>query len=273
MQNWLVLQNYQPLNALNRMGHEGDVENARKIYIAKTNSNLLHLLKNRFSWMNNFIQTADSGVELGAGIGASREFIDCDSLLLTDFLDSSWLDEKNIDALNTNFNSEKFDFVIASNMIHHLAFPSQFFRECERILKPEGKLIIQEIHSSFMMRIILRIMRHEGFNESIDVFDYRYPCNDPNDPWSANCSIPKLLFKSHKNFEANFPEWEVIYDKKVEFFQFLNSGGVVAKTLYIPLNKRALQVQDLLDRFICILSSELFPLQRRVVLRKRSKTL
>ena len=46
---------------------------------------------------------------------------------------TSWF-FKNIDAQNTKFENESFDYVIASNMIHH-AYPIKFFREMNRILK------------------------------------------------------------------------------------------------------------------------------------------
>lgn len=263
-----MLKVFIPEHSMNRMGHEGDVENARKIYLSGSNKNLQHLLKNRFSWMNRFVSDNELGVELGAGIGASRDFITAKNLILTDFLDSDWLDKKHVDALNTRFPSQSFDFIVASNMIHHLAFPKIFLDECERILKPGGRLIIQEVHTSILMRLILRLMRHEGYDETVDVFDKSKPCNQPSDPWSANCSIPKKLFNSHKEFERQFPVWRIIHDRQVEFLQFLNSGGVVAKTNYIPLNRYFLNIQDFVDKWLCHLAPKLFALQRQIVLVK-----
>jgi SAM-dependent methyltransferase len=257
-----------PEQSINRMGHEGDVLNARKVYLSGSNKNLLHLLKNRFSWMNAFLNISEQGIEFGAGIGASRDFISAGKLILTDFLDSDWLDKKNVDALNSGFPSESLDFIIASNMIHHLAFPKQFLNECQRILKPEGRLIIQEIHTSLSMRMILRLMRHEGFDETVDVFDASKPCNQPSDPWSANCSIPKILFDSQEKFERTYPNWQVVHDKKVEFLQFLNSGGVVAKTHYFPLSDFFLNIQDSIDKTLCFVAPNFFALQRQIVLQK-----
>jgi len=263
-----MLRTFLPKHSINRMGHEGDVVNARKIYLSGRNRNLNHLLRNRFTWMNTFLTTNYQGIEFGAGIGASRDFISVEKFVLSDFLDSEWLDLKHIDALNSGLPSQSFDFVVASNMIHHLAFPSKFFYECKRILVPGGRLVIQEIHTSLMMRIILRLMRHEGFDETVNVFDRTKPCNQPSDPWSANCSIPKKLFKSHKKFEAEFPGWRVTHDRKVEFLQFVNSGGVVAKTHYIPLNRFFLNVQDLIDKILCWVAPGLFALQRQIVLQR-----
>jgi hypothetical protein len=75
------------------MGHEGDVVGAREYYLSGKNRNLIHLLKSRTDWMNNFLTMSMHGVELGAGIGASRDFIQAGSLLLTDFTHGAWLDE------------------------------------------------------------------------------------------------------------------------------------------------------------------------------------
>jgi SAM-dependent methyltransferase len=262
------LQTFRPSHGQNRMGHEGDVVGAREYYLSGKNRNLIHLLKSRTDWMNNFLTMSMHGVELGAGIGASRDFIQAGSLLLTDFTHGAWLDEGGVDALNTPFKDSTFDFVLASNMIHHVSHPSRFMIECERILKPGGLLLIQEIHTSLMMRLILRIMRHEGFDETVDVFNDNSPCNDPLDPWSANCSVPKLLFESHDKFHSSFPIWSVEHDKKTEFFAFLNSGGVIAKTKYIPLNEFMLRALSKFDELLVFLIPDFFALQRQVVLRK-----
>ena len=55
------------------------------------------------------------------------------------------------------------------------------------------------------MKLALRIMSHEGWIETINVFDKNTITNLPDDPWSANCSIPKMLFfNSKKIFKKNF---------------------------------------------------------------------
>jgi len=252
------------------MGHEGDLIGARAYYQKQKNRNLQFLLQGRFEWMNTYIKSDHKGIELGAGIGASKDFIHCEDFKLTDFNDSEWLDIPNVDALNTGLPCEEFDFIIASNLIHHLAKPAIFFDECSRILKPGGLLLIQEINTSFFMRLILRIMRHEGYDETINVFDQNVTCNNPTDPWSANCSIPKILFSNHERFNDQFPAFEIIQDHKTEFFIFLNSGGVIAKTSYIPMRINALRATKKVDSYLIKISEDLFPLQRQIVLQKRT---
>ena len=59
----------------NRMGNEGNIIASRKYFFSKKSRNLYHLLKNRFSWMNNFIKEDDNIIELGSGPALVKEFI------------------------------------------------------------------------------------------------------------------------------------------------------------------------------------------------------
>lgn len=264
----VLLRSYEPQASKSSMAHAGNLENAREIYTSGRNGNLNYLLSRRFSWMNQFISKGENGLEIGAGIAASKDFINCKEFLTTNFANSAWLDRQNIDALDTGFESESFDFVIVSNVIHHLAFPERFLRECQRILRPSGRVIIQEIYSSLLTRIILKAMKHEGFNESVNVFDPFVPTNNPQDAWSANCSIPKLLFEDKELFGRKIPAWRVLHFKRVECLLFLNSGGVVAKTRYLPLSSRVLKVLECFDSILVKIAPKLLALQVQVVLQK-----
>lgn len=261
------LSYYSSINAHNIMQHTGDLANARKVYISKKNRNLHYLLEHRFSWMNKFIDQDSTGIEVGSGIASSKDFIVAKSFLTTDFNESSWLDVKNVDALNMPFEDSSKNFIIASNMLHHLAHPTDFLNEASRVLKPNGILIIQDVHTSIFMRLILKLMHHEGYNELINVFDKDLVCNDPSDLWSANCSIPKLLFEK-ENFEKNFSSWKIIHDKKVEFFTFLNSGGVTAKTFYIKMPFSMLKLIHALDKILIFCLPGIFALQMQIVIKK-----
>jgi SAM-dependent methyltransferase len=262
-----ILSSYNGKNHKNLMKHEGDLVYARKIYLEGKNRNLIHLLESRYSWMNRFIDETMVGIEVGSGIGASKDFIKAKSFLTSDFNAYSWIDLKNVDALATPFPNDSLDFVVSSNMIHHLSNPTLFLIEVKRILRPGGYLLIQEVHTSLLMRLVLRLMRHEGYNELVNVFDKNLVCSDPNDPWSANNSIPKLLFRKEQ-FEKNFSGWTIIFDKKVEFLSFLNSGGVTAKTFYVPLPVLILRNLYRLDSILIKFLPEFFAFQRQIVIQK-----
>jgi SAM-dependent methyltransferase len=260
---------YKPSSHLqNRMKHEGDVARARNYYLNEASPNLKFLLKNRFSWMNNFIEEGDVGIEVGCGTGLSKLFIKNKHYRITDYANNEWLDDKMVDALNTPYANGSLDFVVSSNMIHHVPYPAQFFKEMHRILRPGGRVIIQEINASLCMRLALRIMRHEGYDFTINVYDENTVCTDPNDLWSANCAIPNLLFDDEKKFVENFPYFLIEKKSFSEFFMFLNSGGVIAKTKYIPLSTFLLKMVQKLDNLLIALSQQTFAMQRQIVLRK-----
>ena len=79
--------------------------------------------------MNGFINQNDHGIEVGSGAGFTKDYIENKNLKLTDLNEDPHLDYKNIDAQSTGFENESFDYVIASNMIHHIPFPIKFFKE------------------------------------------------------------------------------------------------------------------------------------------------
>jgi len=259
---------YKPQHEENRMKHEGDVVNARKLFLQNNNLNLRFLLENRYQWMNKYINIVDKGIEVGGGTGISKYFIKSKNYKVTDFSSHKWLDIKNVDALKTPFKANSFDFVVSSNMIHHIPYPMKFFQEMFRILKPGGFLLIQEINASLFMRLALRLMRHEGYSFELNVFNPNVICTDPNDLWSANCAIPNLLFDDKNKFESKVSEFKIVRSSFSELFLFLNSGGVIAKTFYIPLPRVLLQLIKLIDDFLINFAPKIFALQRQIVLQK-----
>lgn len=258
---------YFPKEDENRMKNVGDVVSARKDFLKNKPSNLAFLLGKRYLWMNNFIEPHLKGFEVGCGTGLSKQFIKSKNFMLTDYLENPWV-EKKVNALKMPFKDSSFDYIVSSNMIHHLAKPHIFFNECSRVLKKGGKLIIQEINASLMMRMILKKMKHEGYSYDIDVYDKKQICNDKNDPWSANCAIPNLLFDNRKLFEENFP-FKTIYHSYREFFIFPLSGGVIAKKKTINLPGFVLHFINAIDSIMVFCFRKIFPLQRRIVLENK----
>jgi SAM-dependent methyltransferase len=59
------------------------------------------------------------------------------------------------DILKNNLSSETFDTVLAGEIIEHLSDPLMFLRECNRILKPGGRLLISTINPFFPPIILL----------------------------------------------------------------------------------------------------------------------
>ena len=115
----------------NRMKSVASTDVAIEIFNSTKSKNLKFLLKQRFDWMNNFINENDIGLEVGSGAGFTRFYIKNKNFKMSDLSEDSHLDFKNIDAQATGFKDNSFNYVIASNMIHHIPYPIKFFREMQ----------------------------------------------------------------------------------------------------------------------------------------------
>ena len=164
---------------------------------------------------------------------------------------------------------ESFDFVIASNMVHHIPYPIKFFKEMFRILKKNGKLIIFEPYCSVLLQIITILMKHEGFDFTVNPWDEKSPKSDDQDVWAGNIAVTNLIFDNKKKFNEYLGRYfKIEYEKLTECLIFLNSGGVTSKTFYIPMNNFFLNILNGIDTAIVKLFPNIFCLGRRIVLKK-----
>jgi len=249
------------------MQGEGHTTAARDKVLAHRPRNLANLVKQRYSWMRDWIAPQETAIELGAGHGLIREFIRDRKIVLTDVSESDFIDMK-VDALNLPFSPNSVDVFICSHMIHHVAQPLKFLKSLHTALKPDGRIIIQEINTSLMMRVLLRLMRHEGWSYDVNVFDENAVCNDANDPWSAHCAIPAMLFADSAAFERAMPEFKIELNKLCECLAFALSGGVIAKTKTVQLHAFLLRAVNALDTLLTRWFPSTFALGRSIVLRK-----
>ena len=265
-----MLIKYNGSNGTGMMRNTGDLVSARLSWLNEENPNLDFLLKFRYSWMNSYLSRETVGLEIGSGIGASKAYISKEfDLRISDNNKNSWLDISCLDATEIKmYASNGFDYIIANNVIHHLAYPAKFVSDCFDILPIGGKLIIQEINTSLLCRFILRILRHEPFDETVNVYDSAIAQSKPDDNWDANCSIPKLLFSDHNKFSQQFQDLKITHFKYTEVFTLLLSGGVTAKIWYPKLPTPILKSLLMLDEFLCALAPKFFAFQMQVVIER-----
>lgn len=249
------------------MSSEGSVALARQNFLERRFRNLDVLLRSRYAWMNQYLAQGQIIIEVGSGAGFSPLYLK-QKPILSDAADNPWID-MFIDATNMVQESSSVDVLIASHNIHHFYSPYKFFRECERVLKTDGLLLIQELNTSLLMRCLLRLMRHEGWSYDVDVFDEQEIVNDRHDLWSANCAVPELLFTNTEFFEQTFPSLKIEVNELCECLIFPISGGVISKAKIPELPNFVLKMVLLLDRFLVWSAPGVFALGRRVVIRKR----
>lgn len=256
-----------PDHSENRMKNEGDVGGARKRFLQTRFRNLEALLKQRYTWMNEYLRPGDRVVEFGCGAGFSRLYLNAENLILTDYLMNEWVDVR-ADAMTPPFRPNSLDVIVCSHMVHHMAHPVTFFRNVHPLLKPGGRILIQDLNTSLLLRALLAAMRHEGWSYDVDVFDDLTATNDPSDPWSANCAIPELLFRSSTEFESKVGGYRVVLNELNECLLFPLSGGVIAKTPMPELPAFFLTLVARTDRVLAGVLPSVFALGRSVVLEK-----
>ena len=261
------MNEFKPKHSSNKMKNEGDVVLARKIFLNEKKNNLEFLLYKRFNWMNRYIKKGSKVIDLGSGAGLIEFFIK-EKILLTDVKMQEFI-HKKIDALNIDLPDNSVDVFICSHMIHHISHPVKFLKSLEKKLVGGGLILIQDINTSFFMRVLLYLMRHEGFSYNNDVFDESITYSNSNDPWEANCAIPQLLFQDGKLFEKKVP-LKILKNSLNEFLLLPLSGGVIAKSKTIELPIFVLKLIDLFDKVMIYFFPKLFAFGRSVVLKKES---
>tara|TARA_B100001250_G_scaffold374783_1_gene361852 strand:- start:13445 stop:14248 length:804 start_codon:yes stop_codon:yes gene_type:complete len=245
-----------------------NLQDLKERYNKRKTNNLEFLLRKRYEWMNEYTKGLDNIIEIGSGLGLTKYYVNNPNLKLTDVSDYEWIDQK-VDALNMPYENSSLDAIISCHMIHHVAKLKTLFKEFDRVLKPSGLVIISEINTSFMTKFMLGMMKHEGWSYNVDVFDEKTMASQINDPWSANCAIPELLFRNNSIFENQIKNFKIIRNNLCECFLFLLSGGVTSENPTINLKFKTLKMVHEIDKLLIKFFPNIFAMGRQIVIKKK----
>ena len=187
---------------------------------------------------------------------------------MTDIAPQPWID-RAVDALNPPFKDESVGAIICSHMIHHSAQLVKFSSIAERLLKPGGYLLVSEFNCSLLMRISLRVLRHEGCSFEPNVFDKDATVGDAENPWSGDNAIPDMVFLDRDRIHTNFPNFEFIENTPTECINVLVAGGVVAKSKTVRLLMMILRLINMVGSFLVSAAPSVFALGRQICVRKK----
>lgn len=153
----------------------------QKIYAARFLEEELPL-KNKIwkvicnDFLNRFIQTTDTVVDIGAGYCEFINNIDCQTKIAIDLnSDVKKFAHPNVRVINEScmairsLADNSVDIVFMSNFLEHLLSKQQVFdtlHECQRILKTGGKMLILQPNIRFLA------------NNYWDFFDHHTPLSD-----------------------------------------------------------------------------------------------
>ncbi|HTV90201.1 MAG TPA: class I SAM-dependent methyltransferase [Stellaceae bacterium] len=252
--------------ARRRMKNSGDPAASRAAFQRAPLRNLDFLLRQRYRWMQRWIAPDHIVIELGAGAGLSPRYLPHPPIL-SDVIANPWLDVA-MDAARLALGDASIDVMIVSNALHHFPSPAQFLHEAVRVLRPGGLILLNEAYCSLLLRLLLRLMQHEGYSWDVDIFAANSSANDLKDPWSGNNAVSNLLFDCRDEFEERFPRLRILDDAPCESLLFLASGGVTSQVGMPALPAPVLHGIAALDALLVAVAPRLFALSRRTVLQK-----
>ena len=220
--------------------------------------------------MKKFLKKKSVIIEVGSGNGASKHILKNNKIILTDIQKDPWISKK-VDMLKINIEKKykkKTDAFIINHALHHCPNPAKTLKKMSLYLKKNGLILMNEPETSFCLRLAQYLLDDESWSFNVDVFSTKKNIFKQNSVWDSNTAVANLLFKNEKKFHKKFPEYKIVKNDLSEFLIFLNSGGVVQDTFYIPLNRFFLNLLVFIDRILVSLFPKIFALNRSVVLKK-----
>lgn len=183
-------------------------------------------LKNLYTDFYNIFASSIRGfpkirklVELGSGGGFIKKIIP--DAITSDVVELPDVDLK-FSATRMPFENVSIDRFFMLNVIHHINDAQQFFKEVDRCLKVNGKLIAIEPTNTLWGRFVYKYFHYEGF--------------DPKGGWrlksqkalsEANGALPWIiLIRDRKKFEKLFPRLKIIKIVPHTPLCYLVSGGL-----------------------------------------------
>ena len=121
---------------------------------------LRDIYKEFYKKIHNYIDYSVEGkiVELGSGIGNIK--IEIPEAISTDLFENPWIDQVE-NAYQLSFEDNSVSNLILFDVFHHFEYPGNAFAEFNRVLKPNGRVIIFDPSISMFGYFIYGLLHHE----------------------------------------------------------------------------------------------------------------
>jgi len=164
-------------------------------------------------------------LELGSGAGFFDEF-------LPDVITSEIFFCPDVrlvaDAQQLPFQDRALRGIVMSDVLHHIPQPRRFFREASRCVRPGGVIAMIEPWVTTWSKLVYTRLHHEPFRP--DATEWEIPYGGPLS--GANGALPWILFhRDRRQFEQEFPGWEIRSIEPRMPLRYLLSGGVSKRAL------------------------------------------
>ena len=190
-------------------------------------------------------------IEIGGGIGNLKQRLS--NVVATDIQFGSWLDCV-ADAHYLPFATGVAANIVMVDVLHHIEFPTVFFREAERVLRRGGRLIMVEPAITWGSTLFYRLLHQEPVRTSADPLIEGAP-HPHRDPYDSNQAIPTLVAtRDRERFHRLFPNLKI---SRVDWFSLtvyplcggFKSWSLVPEMLASPMLRAERAIEPFLGRF------------------------
>ena len=176
-------------------------------------------------------------LELGSGAGFARETIP--DLIASDILPYPALDVV-LDGRHLPFRSATLRAIVMFNVFHHVPDVGALLAECERTLRPGGRILIVDQHPGIVAAPLLRYVHHAPYAPGAGwTFESSGPLSGAN---GALCWI--VFRRDREQFRRRFPGLSLERYEPHTPLRYWAAGGMKPWTLLPPPLFRAATALD-----------------------------
>lgn len=156
------------------------------------------------------------------------------------------------DVHDLQFDDDSFANIVGIDVLHHFAKPGLALRECARILRPGGRLILVEPWAGPLGWLFFRFAHHEDCADIDNPWDDAFP--ESKNPMDGNAAIPiTVLHKRASELRRHVPNLRISMSEPFGCLSVILTGGFQKIGLPAPIIRIFYIIENLMPRSIMAL--------------------